>query len=115
MLGTRRTSVTVAAGILQRAGLVAHTRGDVEIIDRRKLEEAACDCYGIMQRQIKEWKGDSWWLASVHAHALKPKARRQTASTRVSNRDHKLAVVPTVLLESLQDGGSCSGIRHPPW
>lgn len=59
MLGTRRASVTVAAGILQRAGLITHTRGDVEIIDRRGLEEASCECYGIMQHQIKEWQGDS--------------------------------------------------------
>jgi CRP-like cAMP-binding protein len=59
MLGTRRSSVTVAAGILQRAGIIAHTRGDVEIIDRRKLEEASCECYGIMQQQVKEWQGDS--------------------------------------------------------
>jgi len=59
MLGTRRSSVTVAAGILQKAGLIAHTRGDVQIVDRQKLEEAACECYGIMQRQIEEWQGDS--------------------------------------------------------
>src|SRR5258708_11871279 len=59
MLGTRRSSVTVAAGILQRAGLIAHTRGDVNIVDRANLEEAACECYGIMQRQVKEWQDDS--------------------------------------------------------
>jgi CRP-like cAMP-binding protein len=59
MLGTRRASVTVAAGILQRAGLITHTRGDVEIIDRRKLEEVACECYGIMQKRIREWQTDS--------------------------------------------------------
>ena len=59
MLGTRRASVTVAAGILQRAGLIAHTRGDVEIIDRKRLEEAACECYGIMQTRIREWQADS--------------------------------------------------------
>jgi CRP-like cAMP-binding protein len=58
MLGTRRSSVTVAAGMFQTAGLIAHTRGDVEIIDRPKLEEAACECYGIMQRQIMEWQVD---------------------------------------------------------
>ncbi len=59
MLGTRRSSVTVAAGMLQKAGLIAHSRGDVKIVDRRGLEEAACDCYEIMQRQIEEWQGDS--------------------------------------------------------
>jgi Crp-like helix-turn-helix domain len=56
MLGTRRSSVTVAAGILQKAGIIANGRGDVRIVDRRKLEEAACECYGIMQRQIEEWR-----------------------------------------------------------
>jgi CRP-like cAMP-binding protein len=59
MLGTRRASVTVAAGILERAGLITHSRGDVEIVDRQKLEEAACECYEIMQRQMKEWQSDS--------------------------------------------------------
>ena len=59
MLGTRRSSVTVAAGILQKAGLIAHTRGDLTITNRPKLEAAACDCYGMMQRQIEEWHNDS--------------------------------------------------------
>jgi len=59
MLGTRRSSVTVAAGMLQKAGLIAHTRGDVEIVDRRRLEEASCDCYGIMQSQVEKWRGEA--------------------------------------------------------
>jgi CRP-like cAMP-binding protein len=59
MLGTRRSSVTVSAGMLQRAGIIAHTRGDVKILDRGKLEEVACECYSIMLRQIKTWQGDS--------------------------------------------------------
>ena len=56
MLGTRRSSVTVSAGTLQKAGLIAYTRGHVTIHDRRKLEEAACDCYVLLQRQVKEWR-----------------------------------------------------------
>jgi CRP-like cAMP-binding protein len=59
MLGTRRSSVTVASGALQKAGLISHTRGDVEIIDRRKLEKAACACYGLMQLQIREWQSEA--------------------------------------------------------
>ena len=59
MLGTRRSSVTVAAGMLQKAGLIAHTRGDVEIIDRQLLEEASCECYGLMQQQTKKWQSDA--------------------------------------------------------
>jgi len=56
MLGTRRSSVTVAAGILQQAGIITTSRGDVKIVNRRKLEETACECYAIMQRQAAEWK-----------------------------------------------------------
>ena len=59
MLGARRSSVTVAAGILQKAGLIAYTRGDVRIMERAKLEQAACECYGIMQRQVKVWQGQA--------------------------------------------------------
>ena len=59
MLGTRRSSVTVAAGILQKAGLITHTRGDVKIVDRRNLEKAACECYGIMQTQIEKWRSEA--------------------------------------------------------
>lgn len=55
MLGTRRSSVTVAAGILQKAGLISYTRGSVTILNRQKLEDAACDCYGIVQEQVKVW------------------------------------------------------------
>jgi CRP-like cAMP-binding protein len=47
MLGVRRPSVTVAAGILQRAGLIDYRRGNVHILDRPRLEEAACEDYRV--------------------------------------------------------------------
>jgi len=59
MLGSRRSSVTVAAGILQSAGIITYSRGEVEITDRKKLEEASCECYEIMQRQVEEWQSNS--------------------------------------------------------
>ena len=55
MLGTRRSSVTVSAGILQKAGLISYTRGNVTILNRRRLEQAACDCYALLQQQSKKW------------------------------------------------------------
>ncbi len=42
MLGSRRTTVTVIAGVLQRSGLIEYRRGKVTIIDRPNLEAAAC-------------------------------------------------------------------------
>jgi CRP-like cAMP-binding protein len=56
MLGSRRASVTIAAGILQKAGLISYTRGSVKILNRQKLEQAACDCYDIVQRQVRDWE-----------------------------------------------------------
>jgi CRP-like cAMP-binding protein len=47
MLGVRRASVTVTAGILQKAGFVEFSRGRVAVVDRAGLESAACECYGV--------------------------------------------------------------------
>ncbi len=51
MLGVRRAGVTVAIGILQRNGLLAHSRGSITIADRAGLEAAACECYGVIRRR----------------------------------------------------------------
>jgi Mn-dependent DtxR family transcriptional regulator len=49
MLGTGRPTVTIAAGVLERAGLIENTRGAVQIMNRKRLEDAACECYGAIQ------------------------------------------------------------------
>jgi len=59
MLGTRRASVTVAAGVLQKAGLIGYTRGEVTIRDRAGLESATCECYDSINRQSKLWQNES--------------------------------------------------------
>jgi CRP-like cAMP-binding protein len=59
MLGTRRASVTVAAGVLQDADLIGYSRGAITIVDRGKLEAAACECYEIMTQQSRNWKNES--------------------------------------------------------
>ncbi len=45
MLGTRRATVTLAAGMLQKAGLIQYRHGQVTVLDRPALETAACECY----------------------------------------------------------------------
>lgn len=47
MLGTRRTTVTLVAGSLQRQGLIEYKRGKVTIVSRKALEKVACDCYRV--------------------------------------------------------------------
>jgi CRP-like cAMP-binding protein len=59
MLGTRRASVTVAAGILQKAGLITYSRGTVKITNRKNLEDASCECYETIARQTKKWRAES--------------------------------------------------------
>ena len=59
MLGTRRSSVTVGAGTLQRAGLIECSRGNVKILDRANLEDAACECYPTMRRLHHELYQDT--------------------------------------------------------
>ena len=59
MLGARRSSVSVAASILQKAGMISYTRGNVTILSRPKLEEAACDCYQIIQDQKNNWQAET--------------------------------------------------------
>ena len=54
MLGVHRPAVTVAAGALQTAGLIKYARGKLTIIDRARLERAACGCYEITSRSFRE-------------------------------------------------------------
>jgi CRP-like cAMP-binding protein len=50
MLGTDRPSVSTAAGVLQKKKLIEYSRGAVRIVNRKKLEGAACECYGVVQQ-----------------------------------------------------------------
>jgi len=48
MLGVQRSTVTVAAGELQRHGLIGYSRGRIHILDRPGLAAKTCECYGIV-------------------------------------------------------------------
>jgi CRP-like cAMP-binding protein len=50
MLGTDRPTVSLAAGVLQRKKIIEYTRGAVTIVNRKKLEDSACECYGVIQQ-----------------------------------------------------------------
>ena len=52
MLGAPRTTVTLAAGTLQEAGLINYSRGLVRIRDREGLQQVACECYGVVRKEF---------------------------------------------------------------
>ena len=53
MLGVRRTSVTLVASTLQRAGFIQYRRGHIRVIDVEGLQESACECYETIKAQGK--------------------------------------------------------------
>jgi CRP-like cAMP-binding protein len=55
MLGVRRTTVTELARGLQSKGLVRYKRGKIEILDRPRLEECACECYNALRHQSEHY------------------------------------------------------------
>jgi CRP-like cAMP-binding protein len=58
MLGVRREGVTEAAGNLQRAGLIRYSRGRIDVLDRPGLEEAVCECYGVVKVEFERLLSD---------------------------------------------------------
>jgi CRP-like cAMP-binding protein len=58
MLGVQRSGVSIAAGALQRAGLITYTRGNVTILDRPGLKKLSCECYGVSKKEFDRLLGD---------------------------------------------------------
>jgi CRP-like cAMP-binding protein len=57
MLGVQRSSVTLAARKLKRDGLIDYRRGQVTILNRKKLEAGSCECYAISKREFDRLLG----------------------------------------------------------
>ncbi|HEX8560144.1 MAG TPA: Crp/Fnr family transcriptional regulator [Pyrinomonadaceae bacterium] len=55
MLGIPRTGVTMAAGSLQRAGLIRYSRGRIEILDLKAIEANSCECYQIVKDEFEQF------------------------------------------------------------
>ncbi len=53
MLGVRRPTVSLIAGALQHAGAIRYHRGVLNIVDRARLEDTACECYAAIRGQFK--------------------------------------------------------------
>lgn len=53
MLGVRRESITQAASQLQREGLISYRRGHIAVLDHKGLQKHACECYEVVQNELK--------------------------------------------------------------
>jgi CRP-like cAMP-binding protein len=58
MLGVRRESVTETAGQLQTAGYIRYRRGHIAVLNRAGLERHACECYGVVKKELGRLQND---------------------------------------------------------
>jgi len=59
MLGVRRTSVSIVAHGLQRAGLIRYSGGHIHILDLDGLKESSCECYETLKSLSERLLGSS--------------------------------------------------------
>src|ERR1700736_5458139 len=50
MMGTDRSTVSLAAAVLQKKGIIEYVRGAVKVVNRRELQNSTCECYGVIQQ-----------------------------------------------------------------
>jgi CRP-like cAMP-binding protein len=50
MMGTDRSTVSLAAAVMQKKGIIEYVRGAVKVVNRRKLQNSACECYAVIQQ-----------------------------------------------------------------
>jgi CRP-like cAMP-binding protein len=98
MLGVRRESVTDAAGKLQKAGLIHYSRGHIAVLDRRRLEAQACECYAVVKREYDRLLPSENTIGNADVRAIEV----HDACSISGNQSH-LAVCDVC--------GACTGIR----
>ncbi|MBK1615304.1 hypothetical protein CKO44_17730 [Rubrivivax gelatinosus] len=76
LLGVRREGVTAAALQLQRQGLIRYSRGRIQVLDRRGLEQQCCECYRAIERAYEQLRSE------LAAQADAPAARDRAAPRR---------------------------------
>jgi CRP-like cAMP-binding protein len=73
ILGVNRKSITLAAQVIQAAGLINYRRGKMQVLDRTGLEAASCECYAVVKARFEEFLSPP-----ASAVQSKGRGRRQT-------------------------------------
>jgi len=73
ILGVNRKSITLAAQVIQAAGLINYRRGKMQVLDRPGLERASCECYAVVKSRF-----EAFLSPPATAVQSKGKGRRQT-------------------------------------
>lgn len=60
MLGVHRPTISIAANILQQAGLISYRRGSIKILDSEGLREGACECLEIIEAEFDRMFDRPW-------------------------------------------------------
>ena len=58
MLGVRREGITEAAGRLQSLGHIKYRRGHLSVLNRKGLEDRACECYAVVKDEVARLLSD---------------------------------------------------------
>lgn len=69
MLGVRREGITVAAGLLQNAGLIRYRRGHIAVLERSGLEAHACECYAVVKKELSHLLSGVQYRENINAVA----------------------------------------------
>ena len=94
IMGANRKSVTLAAQSMQTAGLIRYRRGTMQVLDRRGLEKASCECYAIVKERFDAFlTPPSTAFQSDHTGESGPSRHRiHSASHGISSTDRCDAV-----------------------
>jgi CRP-like cAMP-binding protein len=87
LVGVRRPGVTMVAGMLQRMGLITQARGRITIVDRRGLEQVACECHSMI---CERYSHLSWYRPRTReAASASPKALVPLVPTIAARRQER--------------------------
>lgn len=67
MLGVRRSTVSIAAATLQRAGVIRYAHGKITVLDREGLENASCECYEAVAGEYRRMFGEDATIGNENA------------------------------------------------